>query len=87
MQGRHVIVFCNLKPNKIRGEVSQGMVMCAASEDGKVEIIDPPADAVAGDRITVEGFSGWSCYISKLMTFILIFSLWNLRLAYQLLSD
>lgn len=58
MQGRHVIVFCNLKPNKIRGEVSQGMVMCAASEDGKVEIIDPPADAVAGDRITVEGFSG-----------------------------
>jgi len=58
MQGRHVIVFCNLKPNKIRGEISQGMVMCAASEDGKVEIIDPPAEAVAGDKIFVEGFTG-----------------------------
>ncbi len=31
--------------------------MCASTPD-KVEILDPPADAVAGDRVTVEGFDG-----------------------------
>ena len=48
----------NLKPRKIRGIESQAMVMCAnAEEEGvtKIEVIDPPAGAVPGDIITVEG--------------------------------
>lgn len=33
------------------------MVMCASSPD-KVEILDPPGGAVAGDRIIFQGFPG-----------------------------
>ncbi|NXU73946.1 AIMP1 protein, partial [Oreotrochilus melanogaster] len=57
MQNRMAILLCNLKPAKMRGVVSQAMVMCASSPD-KVEILAPPPGAVPGDRITFEGFSG-----------------------------
>lgn len=57
MQNRKVIVMCNLKPSKIRGLVSQAMVMCASTPE-KVEIIDPPADSKPGDVVFVPGFAG-----------------------------
>merc|ERR1719341_2035657 len=57
MQGRSVVLLCNLKPAKMRGIVSQAMVMCASSPD-KVEILDPPSGAVPGDRVTFQGFPG-----------------------------
>ncbi|XP_031463294.1 aminoacyl tRNA synthase complex-interacting multifunctional protein 1 isoform X3 [Phasianus colchicus] len=57
MQNRMAILLCNLKPAKMRGVVSQAMVMCASSPE-KVEILAPPPGAVAGDRITFEGFPG-----------------------------
>ncbi|KAG7278553.1 hypothetical protein CRUP_033421 [Coryphaenoides rupestris] len=50
MQNRMAVLMCNLKPAKMRGVVSQAMVMCASSPD-KVEILDPPAGAVPGDRV------------------------------------
>ncbi|MBN3286821.1 AIMP1 protein, partial [Polyodon spathula] len=57
MQNRMAVLLCNLKAAKMRGVVSQAMVMCASSPD-KVEILDPPCGAVPGDRITFEGFPG-----------------------------
>lgn len=57
MQNRMAVLMCNLKPAKMRGVVSQAMVMCASSPD-KVEILDPPAGAVPGDRVTFQGFPG-----------------------------
>nr|XP_020447415.1 aminoacyl tRNA synthase complex-interacting multifunctional protein 1 [Monopterus albus] len=57
MQNRMAVLLCNLKPAKMRGVVSQAMVMCASSPD-KVEIIDPPSGAVPGDRVTFQGFPG-----------------------------
>ncbi|XP_003972490.3 aminoacyl tRNA synthase complex-interacting multifunctional protein 1a [Takifugu rubripes] len=57
MQNRRAILLCNLKPAKMRGVVSQAMVMCASSPD-KVEILDPPGGAVAGDKIVFQGFPG-----------------------------
>ncbi|NXM27301.1 AIMP1 protein, partial [Oxyruncus cristatus] len=57
MQNRMAILLCNLKPAKMRGVVSQAMVMCASSPE-KVEILAPPPGAVPGDRITFEGFPG-----------------------------
>ncbi|NWX68010.1 AIMP1 protein, partial [Alca torda] len=57
MQNRLAILLCNLKPAKMRGVVSQAMVMCASSPE-KVEILAPPPGAVPGDRITFEGFPG-----------------------------
>ncbi|XP_034044351.1 aminoacyl tRNA synthase complex-interacting multifunctional protein 1a isoform X2 [Thalassophryne amazonica] len=57
MQNRMAVLLCNLKPVKMRGVMSQAMVMCASSPD-KAEILDPPAGAVPGDRITFQGFPG-----------------------------
>ncbi|XP_028272658.1 aminoacyl tRNA synthase complex-interacting multifunctional protein 1a isoform X1 [Parambassis ranga] len=57
MQNRMAVLLCNLKPAKMRGVVSQAMVMCASSPD-KVEILDPPSGAVPGDRVTFQSFPG-----------------------------
>ncbi|XP_046314949.1 aminoacyl tRNA synthase complex-interacting multifunctional protein 1 isoform X1 [Marmota monax] len=57
MQNRMVILLCNLKPAKMRGVLSQAMVMCASSPE-KVEILDPPNGSVPGDRITFDPFPG-----------------------------
>ncbi|XP_043096118.1 aminoacyl tRNA synthase complex-interacting multifunctional protein 1a isoform X2 [Puntigrus tetrazona] len=57
MQNRMAVLLCNLKPAKMRGVLSQAMVMCASSPE-KVEILDPPSGATAGDRVTFQGFPG-----------------------------
>jgi len=57
MVGRKVLVVCNLKPAKLAGFKSDGMVLCAKSGD-KVEFVEPPANAAVGERVTIEGFSG-----------------------------
>lgn len=57
MQNRMAILLCNLKPAKMRGVLSQAMVMCASSPE-KVEILAPPNGSVPGDRITFDAFPG-----------------------------
>ncbi|XP_058241599.1 aminoacyl tRNA synthase complex-interacting multifunctional protein 1a [Hemibagrus wyckioides] len=57
MQNRMVVLLCNLKPAKMRGIMSQAMVMCASTPE-KVEILDPPSGAEPGERITFQGFPG-----------------------------
>ncbi|XP_039111549.1 aminoacyl tRNA synthase complex-interacting multifunctional protein 1 isoform X2 [Hyaena hyaena] len=57
MQNRMVILLCNLKPAKMRGLISQAMVMCASSPE-KVEILSPPTGSVPGDRIVFDAFPG-----------------------------
>jgi len=57
MQNRMVVILCNLKPAKMRGILSEAMVMCASTAD-KVEILSPPEGAVPGDLVTVAGFEG-----------------------------
>lgn len=63
MQQRLCIFLCNLKPAKMRGIISQAMVMCAAlpGADGgqdRVEILRPPASAQIGERVVVPGYEG-----------------------------
>ena len=59
MQDKKVLVVCNLKAAKLFDFVSNGMVLAAKSEDGsKVELIEPPADAVIGERVFIEGLTG-----------------------------
>lgn len=59
MQDRKVLVVCNLKAAKIVGFMSNGMVLAAKALDGsKVELVDPPADAMVGERVFIEGLSG-----------------------------
>merc|ERR1712004_25627 len=57
MQDRMAVLLCNLKPSKMRGIVSEAMVMCASTPE-KVEILAPPAGAVPGDLVRVPGFEG-----------------------------
>uniref|UniRef100_A0A9L0SAW2 Aminoacyl tRNA synthetase complex interacting multifunctional protein 1 n=1 Tax=Equus caballus TaxID=9796 RepID=A0A9L0SAW2_HORSE len=57
LQNRMVILLCNLKPARMRGVLSQAMVMCASSPE-KVEILAPPDGSVPGDRITFDAFPG-----------------------------
>eukprot|EP00526_Cylindrotheca_closterium_P004941 CAMPEP_0113633386 /NCGR_PEP_ID=MMETSP0017_2-20120614/17374_1 /TAXON_ID=2856 /ORGANISM="Cylindrotheca closterium" /LENGTH=634 /DNA_ID=CAMNT_0000544021 /DNA_START=128 /DNA_END=2032 /DNA_ORIENTATION=+ /assembly_acc=CAM_ASM_000147 len=58
MEGRKVLVLANLKSRKLVGFPSHGMVLCASSEDGKVEFVEPPEGAEIGERVMVEGFDG-----------------------------
>lgn len=52
-----VLVCCNLKPAKMRGMDSFGMLL-AAEKDEKVTLVQPPVDAPIGEKVTVEGFPG-----------------------------
>lgn len=67
MQGRKVIVVANLKPVKMRGIKSCAMVLAASPKlkegeiddhKGPVELVTPPADAPAGERVNFEGWEG-----------------------------
>lgn len=59
LQDRLVAVLCNLKPAKMRGVESQGMLLCTSSADGAtVEPLKIPDGSKAGDKITVEGYAG-----------------------------
>eukprot|EP01022_Parablepharisma_sp_SALTPOND_P014737 TRINITY_DN2029_c0_g1_i1.p1 TRINITY_DN2029_c0_g1~~TRINITY_DN2029_c0_g1_i1.p1 ORF type:complete len:450 (-),score=56.53 TRINITY_DN2029_c0_g1_i1:811-2160(-) len=56
MQDKNVVVFCNLKPKKMAGYPSHGMVLCASNDDHtKVELLSPPEGTKPGDVLTVEG--------------------------------
>ena len=59
LQDRKVLVICNLKPAKLGGFKSHGMVLCASNEDHTiVEFIDPPMDAIVGERVFIANESG-----------------------------
>eukprot|EP00291_Cryptomonas_curvata_P026999 CAMPEP_0172177892 /NCGR_PEP_ID=MMETSP1050-20130122/15714_1 /TAXON_ID=233186 /ORGANISM="Cryptomonas curvata, Strain CCAP979/52" /LENGTH=258 /DNA_ID=CAMNT_0012850513 /DNA_START=16 /DNA_END=789 /DNA_ORIENTATION=+ len=57
--GKKVVVVTNLKPAKMAGFESQGMVMAATTADhSQVKLLEPPADAKVGERVYLEGVSG-----------------------------
>lgn len=58
MEGRLLCVVCNLKPAKLAGFTSCGMVLAAKDDHGKVELIRPPEGSTIGERLTVNGLSG-----------------------------
>jgi len=66
MQNRKIVAVCNLKPVTMRGVKSCAMVLAASprvaeGEDdhkGPVELVNPPADSKAGERVYFEGWEG-----------------------------
>ena len=66
MQDRKIVAVCNLKPVTMRGVKSCAMVLAASpivleGEDhhkGPVELVIPPPEAKAGDRVFFEGWEG-----------------------------
>jgi len=66
MQNRKIVAVCNLKPVTMRGIKSAAMVLAASprvaegedSHKGPVELVNPPTDSKAGDRVFFEGWEG-----------------------------
>ena len=67
MQDRKIVAVCNLKPVTMRGVKSCAMVLAASprlaegevdNHAGPIELVSPPADAKAGDRILFDGWDG-----------------------------
>ncbi|XP_046393086.1 tyrosine--tRNA ligase, cytoplasmic [Ischnura elegans] len=57
MKDRFVVVLCNLKPAKMRGVESNGMVLCASVDEPRaVEPLIPPAGSKPGEKVIVEGY-------------------------------
>ncbi len=59
MHNRLVVVLCNLKPAKLKGVESKGMVLCSSKDDGESKQVEPllvPEGANPGDHIVVEGY-------------------------------
>ena len=51
MVGKKVMVLVNLKPAKLAGIVSEGMLLCAEGEDGELALMVPEKDLPAGAEI------------------------------------
>ena len=51
MVGKKVMVLANLKPAKLAGVVSEGMILCAEGLDGELALMTPDKDMPAGAEI------------------------------------
>jgi methionyl-tRNA synthetase len=49
--GKKVVIVANLEPAKIRGLESQGMILAASTEDGKLSIVSPERDIASGAKV------------------------------------
>ena len=52
MVGKKVMVLVNLEPRKIRGLVSEGMLLCAEDENGNLSLVTPEKEMPAGAEIS-----------------------------------
>jgi methionyl-tRNA synthetase len=52
LSGRKIVVVENLEPATLRGERSEGMLLAATTDDGRVVLLAPDADVPAGSKIS-----------------------------------
>ena len=52
MVGKKVMVLVNLKPAKMAGLVSEGMILCAEGPDGTLALMTPEKDLPSGSQIS-----------------------------------
>lgn len=48
--GKKVVIVANLKPRKMRGQISQGMIL-SAEKDGKLQVVFAPQEAENGSTV------------------------------------
>lgn len=51
MVGKTIVVVANLKPCKLRGILSEGMILCASDDEGNLSIVAPIADIKSGSEV------------------------------------
>ena len=49
--GKKVLVLVNLKPAKLAGMLSEGMLLCAEGPDGTLALMTPEKDLPAGSEV------------------------------------
>jgi methionyl-tRNA synthetase len=49
--GKHIVVVANLKPSKLMGVESRGMLLAATDSDGRVVLVTPERPAAPGSRV------------------------------------
>ncbi|MGH7453189.1 MAG: methionine--tRNA ligase subunit beta, partial [bacterium] len=49
--GKKVVIVANLRPAKIRGIESQGMILAASTDDGKLAIVAPEREIASGAKV------------------------------------
>ena len=50
MVGKSVVVVANLKPAKLRGIMSEGMILCAQDENG-LKVVNPEGEILDGSEV------------------------------------
>ncbi len=56
LEGKQLVFLCNMKPSKMKDEVSSAMIMGCKSSDGSVhDLVEPPSGAKPGELLHVEG--------------------------------
>lgn len=53
LENRKVIVLCNIKEVKLVGFLSCGMLLTAKNLEGQVELLEPTADSIIGEKLYV----------------------------------
>ena len=51
MVGKKVVMITNLKPAKLRGIVSEGMILCAEDAEGNLQLLAPAGDIGSGSTV------------------------------------
>lgn len=49
--GKRIVLVANLKPAKLRGIMSQGMILCGEDKDGTLRLITPDGDITPGSEV------------------------------------
>ena len=50
--GKHVVVFANLKPRKMRFGLSEGMVLASGEADDAITVLELDAKSKPGEKIS-----------------------------------
>ncbi len=51
MVGKTVVIIANLAPVKLRGILSEGMILCASDENGKLALVSPDKELDSGSEV------------------------------------
>ena len=51
MVGKSIVVVSNLKPVKLRGILSEGMILCASDDEDNLSIVAPITNIKAGSEV------------------------------------
>ena len=50
--GKKIVMVTNLKPAKLCGELSEGMILCAEGSDGTLSVLTPARNVEDGSGIS-----------------------------------